>query len=243
MEIKICGIRNLQEIAYVNEAGIEYAGFVLYKKSKRYIELGNAKKLFKKLNDNIRKVAVTVLPDIELIKQVEDAGFDILQVHGELSDTEWWNIQKSTGLPIWRAVNVSEQTLQPNEVRRITGMGETLTKQQTDRDQNKKENVSGILFDAKNYGSGKTFDWELFGGGASEAHYGMQNAYYMLREDMKENKIKFILAGGLHAENVIEGIRIFRPDIVDVSSGVEGIEGKDRAKILEFVRRVRNARY
>lgn len=240
MEIKICGIRNWQEIAYVNEAGIEYAGFVLYEKSKRYIELENAKKLFEKLNENIRKVAVTVLPDSELVRQIEDAGFDILQVHGALSDAEWENIQENSGLPIWRAVNVSEQTLQSNVMRGITGRGETLTRQQTDRNRNKREKVSGILFDAKTYGIGRTFDWGMFGGGAPEANFGMQTEYRRLREDMKEKGIKFILAGGLHAENVAEGIRIFQPDIVDVSSGVEGAEGKDRNRILEFVRQVRN---
>ena len=36
-----------------------------------------------------------------------------------------------------------------------------------------------------------------------------------------------MLAGGLTADNVSEGIRIFEPDIVDVSSGVENETGKD----------------
>lgn len=49
-----------------------------------------------------------------------------------------------------------------------------------------------------------------------------------------------MLAGGLTADNVSEGIRIFEPDIVDVSSGVENETGKDEEKIRRFVEQVKN---
>ena len=41
-------------------------------------------------------------------------------------------------------------------------------------------------------------------------------------------------------ENVTEGIRRFQPDIVDLSSGVEGTDGKDQDKINGFIRKVRD---
>ena len=50
---------------------------------------------------------------------------------------------------------------------------------------------------------------------------------------------KFILAGGLNASNVEEGIRLFEPDAVDVSSGVESTGGKDRNLIKEFTGKVK----
>lgn len=89
----------------------------------------------------------------------------------------------------------------------------------------KSEKIDAFLIDNAQYGSGQTFDWSKLDAD-------------VLREIRTK---KLILAGGLNASNIAEGIAIFQPDIVDVSSGVEkenGI-GKDEEKITEFVRKVR----
>lgn len=52
---------------------------------------------------------------------------------------------------------------------------------------------------------------------------------------------RVILAGGLTPDNVQEGIRVLRPDVVDVSSGVEAAVGlKDHARMAAFVQAVRS---
>lgn len=52
--------------------------------------------------------------------------------------------------------------------------------------------------------------------------------------------LPFFLAGGLHANNIETAISIAEPYGIDVSSGVEANGVKDKDKILEMIRRVRN---
>jgi phosphoribosylanthranilate isomerase len=51
----------------------------------------------------------------------------------------------------------------------------------------------------------------------------------------------FAVSGGLMAENVGECVRLLRPNVVDVRSGVETNGRKDRDKVRAFVRAVREA--
>ena len=82
------------------------------------------------------------------------------------------------------------------------------------------------MLDGVSFGSGKTFDWNSGNAKQIRALFGDK---------------KLVLAGGLNASNVTEGINIFRPDIVDVSSGVEreSGSGKDEDKIKQFMKEVR----
>lgn len=63
--------------------------------------------MFEKLNDNIKNVAVAVNPDVTMVKQVMDAGFDILQVHGNLTE----EVLAVTEIPVWRAVNLTDANI------------------------------------------------------------------------------------------------------------------------------------
>ena len=144
-QIKICGITQDEEIQWLNEADVSYAGFVLYEKSCRYIPISKTQELFEKLNDNIKKVAVAVNPDVTMVKQVMDAGFDILQVHGNLTE----EVLAVTEIPVWRAVNLTDANIFEELVREY-------------RDLSIDEKITALLMDAKEFGSGKTFGWDAY---------------------------------------------------------------------------------
>lgn len=212
MEIKICGITSPKEAEYLNKYKVDYAGFVVFfEKSKRYVTLEQAKSIFSTLDPEIKKVAVTVSPTVMQVKMIEDCGFDILQVHKELSR----EILEQITIPVWYAFNVANVC----ELEEKKKYLEQLPKELANK-------IVAIVLDGSNYGSGIPFDWES------------SLKKISLRENFHNRKI--ILAGGLTAENVARGIRIFQPDMVDVSSGVEGEFGKEETKIKEFVAAVKN---
>ena len=174
-KIKICGITGEDEIAALNETGVDYAGFVLYEKSKRYVTVQKARQLFGKLNKGIRKVAVTVAPERALIEDIGRAGFDLLQVHG-VDAAEAERIAAQTKLPVWLAVNLRD----PAEIRRWR--------------REEYHRIAGIVLDAGAYGSGKTFGWE------QDGQDEMCCAVRAFREKLLAEGLTFVLAGGLNGK-------------------------------------------
>lgn len=134
-KIKICGLTSPAEARYLNENHVDFAGMVLFfPKSKRNISIEQAKEIMAALDASIKRVAVVVSPSIEQIKQIEAAGFDYIQIHGKIPETE-------VEAPILKAFNVSD-------------MG-SYEKYHND------SRIAGYVFDAIEPGSGKTFDWKL----------------------------------------------------------------------------------
>ncbi|MCR5785192.1 MAG: phosphoribosylanthranilate isomerase [Eubacterium sp.] len=86
----------------------------------------------------------------------------------------------------------------------------------------KHEKIKAYVIDGASYGAGKTFDWDR----AKDVREKIGDRY-------------LILAGGLNSENVGQAIDALNPDIVDVSSSVEGEFGKDKLKVCEFIRKVK----
>lgn len=88
-------------------------------------------------------------------------------------------------------------------------------------------NVRALLFDAfkKNEygGTGETFDWK--------------------KTVIQRNGTPIILAGGITPENVNEAIKVFQPDAIDVSSGVETKPGiKDHTRLEALFRAIQNTK-
>ena len=80
-------------------------------------------------------------------------------------------------------------------------------------------NADLILLDHGKGGTGETFDWSLLEGWTKRPYF---------------------LAGGLNPENIPEAIQRIHPWGIDLSSAVETDGKKDREKILQAVKTVRN---
>ena len=138
-KIKICGLTSPAEARYLNENHVDFAGMVLFfPKSKRNISIEQAKDIMAALDASIKRVAVVVSPSIEQIRQIEAAGFDYVQIHGEIPETE---AEAAIAIPILKAFNVSDM--------------DSYEKYHND------SRIAGYVFDAIEPGSGKTFDWKL----------------------------------------------------------------------------------
>lgn len=82
-KIKICGLRRLEDIAYVNELKPDYIGFILSRGFKRSIDLDMADDLKSRLSKEIKAVGVYVddpLYEIELA--LRHHTIDMVQLHG-----------------------------------------------------------------------------------------------------------------------------------------------------------------
>lgn len=207
VKVKICGLTTIEEVQMLMEEKADFGGVVLfYEKSKRNCSTEQAEKIAKALKQaEIKSVAVMVSPDLSQTEEIEKAGFDYLQIHGELKE----EVLRNGTLPIIRAFNISNMKEQ-----------ETLKQE---------KRVVGWLFDAAVPGAGEAFDWSL------------------LERIERDGKMLF-LAGGLNAENVSMAIKQVKPDVVDVSSGVEFESAeeikrrgfrKNPEKVKAFIKNVR----
>lgn len=137
-KIKICGITAEKEIEYLAEAGVDYAGFVLfYKKSKRNISVEKAASLIRCLPASILPIAVTVSPTLEQIKKIEEIGFSAIQIHGKIQD----ELIEQTAIPVIKAFNVQDL--------------------KTFAHYEQMDQIAGFVLDAPVPGSGRMFDWSV----------------------------------------------------------------------------------
>lgn len=213
-KIKICGMTCDADIEAVNTYLPDYIGFVLFfPKSKRNISIGQAKQLLEKVDEKIETVAVVVSPTTEQVKQIEEVGFNYIQIHGTVTD----EVYEQCKLPILRAFNVSDlDKLEEYEA---------------------KDKIKGYVFDSETPGSGKTFDWSML----DDIRQKQKTVASNNDVSNKDTKKMIFLAGGIDETNVKRAISEVAPDVIDLSSAVEKTSddetfyGKDPEKIRIIV--------
>ncbi len=215
MKVKVCGLRDPENIEALAKLPIDFMGFIFYKKSPRNVTGDKLEKWLHKngaVLGNIKRVGVFVNAEIEeILNRVHDFGLDYVQLHGNESPGYCREIQS-----FWAA-----STLKNARFIKAFAVDAEFDFEQT----RAYEGICSLfLFDTKtpqHGGSGVSFDWNLL-------------------EKYKGNT-PFLLSGGID-EGDAEAIKQLNiPQLygVDVNSRFEVQPGvKDVEKLGRFLEKL-----
>ena len=224
MKIKVCGMRERDNVQELSQLPIDYVGFIFYKPSKRFVE-----SKIENLNlEGKKKVGVFVNELLNVVlEKVGDYELEAVQLHG--AESAEYCSQLKTFLSLAKPPN----SLKGESLNQKGGSGIELIKAfSIDKDfdfaQTKEfeAHCDYFLFDTKGKlpgGNGYTFDWKLL-------------------ENYK-GEIPFFLSGGItqqHAD-IIKSLDFRQLHAIDLNSGFE-IEPalKDISLLKKFIQDVNN---
>jgi len=108
VDIKICGLTDLDGIDAAVAAGAAWLGAVFFPPSPRAVEAAWAAELFDALPDDVGTVGLFVDPDDALLDQVlSQVRLDLIQLHGQESPARVDAIRLEYGLPVMKAIGVA----------------------------------------------------------------------------------------------------------------------------------------
>lgn len=107
-KIKICGMRRIDDILFVNKYRPEYAGFILSEGFKRTVLAKDFIELEQKLDKDIKRVGVFVNEPIENILENFAEDLDVIQLHGDECEDYIQALKSKTDCEIWKAVRAKE---------------------------------------------------------------------------------------------------------------------------------------
>lgn len=109
VNVKICGLSQKEHVEIAAQAGARYVGFVFFEKSPRNVSIAQAAALAAWVPPGVAKVALTVNADDATLDAITDAvPLDMLQLHGAESPDRVAAVKARFGLPVMKAIGVSE---------------------------------------------------------------------------------------------------------------------------------------
>jgi len=104
--IKVCGMKEPDNILQLLELPIQYMGHIFYQKSARYVgDLANLD-----ISKNIKKTGVFVNSSIaEILESVNRLSLKAVQLHGD-ETAEMASTLKSEGLEVIKAFGIDEES-------------------------------------------------------------------------------------------------------------------------------------
>ncbi len=209
VEIKFCGLTRPEDAAAAAALGAGYAG-VIFAGGPRQLTAQRAREVLAPLAGGpVRRVGVFGAQDAVAIAEIAHAsGVDVVQLHGGATPDSIALLRERFVGPVWAVVRVAGHEVPPEAS--VAGTSS-----------------DGVVFDAavpgRLGGTGVALAWEEFGPVVAR-----------LRRQWPAERL-VVLAGGLRPGNVARAVALVRPDVVDVSSGVESAPGvKDHELMRAF---------
>lgn len=108
MEIKVCGMRDLENIQEVlSEIAPDWMGVIFYPKSSRFVADSFAMEISKL---KVKKVGVFVnTSNNEILEKIKAFGLSAVQLHGNESAEFVRELRELTSAEIWKVVSVKEK--------------------------------------------------------------------------------------------------------------------------------------
>ncbi len=213
MKIKVCGLREPDNIAAVASLPVDYLGFIFYKKSLRYVEKKVLRPWLEENEELLagkKRIGVFVNAEIDVIlNSVHDFHLDYVQLHGEESPAycaelqTLWSVSSVVSAKLIKAFSVDE-----------------------DFDFSSTAPYAAycplFLFDTRvgdsSGGTGQQFDWDML--------------------TQYQGATPFLLSGGIGPDDVVRVRRVGHPQLhgIDINSRFEDRPGhKDVDQIEAFV--------
>lgn len=109
-ELKICGLSRLEDVIAVNRHGADYAGFVFFKKSKRYVDPYKAGELIELLRSDIKPVGVFMDEPLDsVISTARISAVEVIQLHGHESEEYVEYVKRTLDRPVIKAFKADEE--------------------------------------------------------------------------------------------------------------------------------------
>jgi len=204
MKVKLCGFSEENSLQVAVEENCDFLGFIFVATSPRFVTPKKAAEISQHVPPSIKRVAVVVNADFDFIDEiVKEFAPDFFQFHGQETPDFLKKIrQKFPKIRIIKAFSIYDS----RDLKPVADFEEV---------------ADYFLFDGKNPGSGKQFDWKIL-------------------EDFSAKKPWF-LSGGLNIENIYEALKITHATMIDLSSGIEKIRGKKSEELIrQFMKKIRN---
>ena len=142
IQLKVCGMRDCQNILEVTALSPDFMGFIFYRKSKRYV--GDDFQIPAMFPKQTKKVGVFVNEEIEeILQKVSSHKLDYVQLHGDEQPVFCKKLKSKVGVI---KVFLIDEKFQFDSLKPYVPF------------------VDYFLFDTRSAsygGSGKTFDWKL----------------------------------------------------------------------------------